>query len=80
MSNYNWYLTTLYENQETLKNHIGKFHASIQSHIANLKNYLTVQSTIGQMSFVCHNLIGFIENNENAISFTKFNKPHNLVT
>lgn len=79
INNYNNTITTLSRNQEKLQLGLKKFQISVQNTIDNLQDYLSFQGVITQINLDCQNLITFLDNLENAITFSKMNALHNSI-
>lgn len=77
--NYNKTISILSKNQETFQTSLNLFQKSVQDIINNVQDYLSLQGIITQLNLDCQNLIIFLDNLEDAITFAKVNALHNSI-
>lgn len=76
IDNYNKTVSILTSNQEKLDRSLTVFERFFEETISNLNNYFGFQDILSQINLDCQNLIAFINNLEEAITFAKLNTLH----
>lgn len=79
IENYNKTIISLSDNQEKLVRNLKFFQINMGTTINNINEYLSLQSILTQITLDCQNLITFIDNLEDAITFAKLNTLHNAI-
>ncbi|CAH0560391.1 unnamed protein product [Brassicogethes aeneus] len=79
IQNYNNTITLLNENQILIKKRLEYFQMHVNKTIDDIVAYLRAQNTLDQIILNCQNLITFLDNLDNALSFAKFNTLHSSV-
>lgn len=79
IDNYNKTISQLSANQQTLQKSLRALQLAISENINNMHDYLNFQGILLQLNLDCQNMIMFLDNLEDAITFSKVNALHNSV-
>lgn len=79
IQNYNETISVLINNQNIIKKHIETLKSNIKKSINDITAFLQAQNTINQIILNCQNIITFLDNLEDAISFAQLNVLHSTV-
>lgn len=79
IKNYNETIFTLNSNQQKLEQGLRVFKETVDKRITELQDYISLQGIISHINLNCQNLITFLDNIEDGITFARLNTLHNAV-